>query len=443
MRLKSIIVSIFLCFGVLFGQAPVPKSNFLTGGFGMTNIDNQQFYSFRFAPEFSFSKFGVGLDLNLEFGNGGLRKENFNETSDYLSIIRYIRYGNKKEPVFVKVGAIDGYSLGHGSIVYMYNNSPSFDSRKIGVVLDVNAGNWGFESIYSDFSMGGVAALRGYVKPLQYTALKAIPIISNLEAGATIAGDFHSKAKIVGFKAASVSGYEYVEGNDASVFGVDLGLPIISTKFFSTELYADYAKFLNFGSGASAGISMGLDGLGLLSANVKFERRWNNAEYISGYYGSLYEIERFSFNPTSKTVNSKLLELKAATNAEKGYFGGLNVDIVHLIKIYGSFQKLEGVEKSGILEMTAEVEPTAVSFVARAGYSKAGINDGADMFKLDDRSYLFAELGYKPYEYLLVSMVYNWTFTPVRDNDDNIISYESQKRIEPRVSFIYPLGGKK
>jgi hypothetical protein len=41
-------------------------------------------------------------------------------------------------------------------------------------------------------------------------------------------------------------------------------------------------------------------------------------------------------------------------------------------------------------------------------------------------------------EYILVSIIYNWTFAPVRDDNRNIISYEPQKRIEPRISFIYP-----
>jgi hypothetical protein len=40
--------------------------------------------------------------------------------------------------------------------------------------------------------------------------------------------------------------------------------------------------------------------------------------------------------------------------------------------------------------------------------------------------------------YLLISMLYSWTFSPVRDADDNVISYKTQKRVEPRVSFIYP-----
>ena len=77
---------------------------------------DKPYYRVSFRPEISFADFGVGLDLNLDFDSEGkLRTENFNEASDYLSIIRYVRYGLKNDPVFIKVGALDYYTLGHGS----------------------------------------------------------------------------------------------------------------------------------------------------------------------------------------------------------------------------------------------------------------------------------------------------------------------------------------
>jgi hypothetical protein len=44
---------------------------------------------------------------------------------------------------------------------------------------------------------------------------------------------------------------------------------------------------------------------------------------------------------------------------------------------------------------------------------------------------------------MVVAINYNWTYTPQRDADDNIINYEPQKRIEPRVYFMMPfdIGG--
>ena len=110
---------------------PRPDEGIMTGGLGINWIDGEPYYRVSFRPEVSFSQVGIGLDLNLDFDSqGNLRTENFNEVSDYLSIIRYVRYGLKNDPVFIKVGALDYYTLGHGSIMQHYNNSPTYDNRR-------------------------------------------------------------------------------------------------------------------------------------------------------------------------------------------------------------------------------------------------------------------------------------------------------------------------
>ena len=86
----------------------------------------------------------------------------------------------------------------------------------------------------------------------------------------------------------------------------------------------------------------------------------------------------------------------------------------------------------------SEIAPEDAPFLLRAGYDKTNIGNETAIFKLDDKSYLFFEIGYKPVDFLVVSIVYDWTFTPVYDNDKNIIDYLPQKRIEPRVYFVYP-----
>ena len=418
----------------------------LEGGFGMTWIDGAPAYAFRARPDVSFGKFGLGLDINLEFtADGKIRTENFNTTSDYLALIRYLRYGSKNDDVYVQVGSIDDYTLGHGSIMYYYSNSASLDNKKIGLAFDLNMDKWGVESIYSDFSEKGIAAVRGYVKPLQFTSANSIPIISNIEVGASYAADMNTYAGVYSgttdpvtkkFKAISDKG-------NIKIMGADIGLPIFKGSVASLNLYFDYTKIVDFGDGKSAGMLFALNGMGIVNASLKFERRDNSAHYISQYFSGLYEIERFKFD--SGVVKSGVSRLNAVKEAKGGYFGSLLVDVAHLINAYGSYQRLDADPNSGTLRLQAEAAPTQVPMVARAGFDKSNIRGEKDMFVLDDRSSMYAELGYKPYSYLLVSMVYQWTFTPVRDNNDpkgNVIGFKPQKRVEPRVTFVYPFGGK-
>ena len=77
-------------------------------------------------------------------------------------------------------------------------------------------------------------------------------------------------------------------------------------------------------------------------------------------------------------------------------------------------------------------------FVVEAGYDKKYIKNNKDVFTLDERSLLHASIGYKPYPFMIVSMLYLWTFEPVVDANGNT-SFVTQKRVEPKVSIVFPL----
>jgi hypothetical protein len=82
-------------------------------------------------PEITYGKFGAGLDLTLELdGNFNLRDldnngvaDGWGSFTDYLYKIHYIRYGLEKDPLFVRVGYFDSYTLGHGLIMEGFSNT--------------------------------------------------------------------------------------------------------------------------------------------------------------------------------------------------------------------------------------------------------------------------------------------------------------------------------
>lgn len=419
-----------------------PNQGLLEGGLGLLWIDGEPHYSFRVAPEVAFANVGVGLDLRLELTkSGSIRTENFNEASDYLSIIRYVRYGSKKDPVYARIGALDYATLGHGSIMYLYNNSPSYDARKIGLELDLNFDKFGFESVYGTFGQKGVIGLRGYALPLQFTQLASMPVIRNLEVGATFATDFNEYAGVTSGTIDPLNGKfkSTTDEGAVSIVGFDIGLPIVRTSMLTWNLYFDYVNILSYGSGGALGTSLNFSGLGLVNLSTKLERRFNGDGYIPSYFNSMYEIERFNYNPATASVTSKVQTLKASASLGDGFFGELLLSVLGYVKIIGSYQRLDKHPDSGILHLSTNISPEEASFILRAGYDKRYIKDEKDIFTLDDRSYLYAEVGYKPVSYIIVSMVYHWTFTPLRDKNDNIIEYLPQKKFEPRVSFVYPL----
>ncbi|OGU55805.1 MAG: hypothetical protein A2V66_01320 [Ignavibacteria bacterium RBG_13_36_8] len=421
---------------------PNPNEGILAGGLGVTWINGQPFYSFHLFPEVAFANFGFGLDLKLEYGaNGKIRTENFNEFSDYLSIIRYVRYGHKKDPFYARLGGLDYATLGHGSIMYLYNNSLSYDTRKVGLEFDADFGNFGFESVYGSFGEASLAGLRGYARPLQFTEYSDVPVIGIMEVGVSLVSDFNEKAGVVSGSYDSVSAKftPTVDEETVTIIGLDLGLPLVRSKIFDLDLYFDFAKIIGFGSGAAMGFMADFKGLGLLDIKARLERRFNGDNYIPSYFNSFYEIERFNLNTNTGDVTSKIQRLKAVGSVGNGYYGELLVSLLNTFHVYGSYQRLDNNPQSGILHLSSEIALAGIPYVARAGYDKINIKNESDLFKLDDRSYLYAEFGYKPMAYIIVSMVYHWTFTPIRDADDNVIEYKTQKKVEPRISFVYPI----
>ena len=438
MRMRALLICSVLLVTDLSAQFQTPTQNQIQAGLGMTWIDNQRYFAFRLRPEFSISNVGIGLDLNLEFDStGSLRKENFNEFTDYVSIIRYLRYGQEFETFYVKLGSLDYTTLGHGSIINSYNNSPSFDTRRIGMQFNLNFGRVGVQSMYGNFGQAGVIGLRAYARPLQFTSLTDVPILSDFEIGATYAADYDTYAKVdssylvVPFVPGQPP-YKLHGNGTLQILGADIGLPLIRGDVENLELYADVVKILDFGTGFATGILFRLEARSLLSIRTRLERRFNEEHYLPSYFNSFYELERVN----QITGTAKSLILRNFNAYSKGIYGDLLVRIINTFDIFGSYQQLDDIPQSGDFHLWTELAPKDAPVLARAGYDKIGVKDFSDLVITDDRALLYAELGYKPYPFLIVSTIYRWTYTPIRQGD-NIVGYEPQRRIEPKVSFVY------
>lgn len=448
MKYFPLAILCFSCTATAFAQTPGQISglgyyynqNVLVGGLGITWIDDQPFYLINLRPELAFGKFGVGLDFNLRIGQDGkVRHEDYKDAYDYFRIIRYIRWGLKHDPLYIRAGALDYARLGHGSIMYLYRNSPSYEDRKIGLEFDVNSEHAGFESVYSDLGRLSVVGVRGYVRPLQWTTLASIPILGNLETGATFAGDSHPDAGVIHVTYDST--HRIISKDDRGpmkIVGADIGLPILRTSLLNLDLYADYAKILDFGSGTALGAEVRMHGLGEIRVSARIERRFLGDRYIHSYFDMFYELERY--NARYPAFTSKVAWLDTVPSGH-GTYGELAIDLLGMVQIFGGYQKIDERPHSGILHVGASVPRLIPHYILIAGYDRTGIDGMSDLFALDNRSLFYLEVGYQPMSFLVISLMYMWTYVPVTDAAGNV-SYEVQKRVEPRVSFVFPLGSR-
>ncbi|MBN2356134.1 hypothetical protein JXO59_08475 [candidate division KSB1 bacterium] len=406
----------------------------IMGGVGFASIDegdeSKTYVSIGLRPELAIGKFGIGLNINLLYDTdtGHIRSKDWDSSYDYLRLIRYLRYGRKLDPVYVRVGTMDAARLGHGFIVNYYTNEASYDNRKIGLELDLDFGHFGFETITSNMARAELLGMRGYYRPLYSTE---IPIIKNFALGASFARDFDPD--------------ERSKSDDAvSVYGFDVELPLVRSSIFNTYLYYDWAqihgysskeeKSRSFGSGQAVGIYSGLGNLlGVLELAARVERRWLGEEFMASYFDPFYEVQRFQISGDS--ARHKADYLTDITGETKGVFGELYGNLLgNRVRLLGMLARLDDEPNSGRMHLAADA-PALIPVIAfHATYDKIGVEKVKDVFTLNNESVARVGVGYKIKPYLIMYVDYIWTFV---ETEPGSREYKPQERVEPKLQFVY------
>jgi len=403
-----------------FDAIPGKSIGYMPVGFGATFINGERYYLIYIAPEVAFGDLGVGLDMNLRFNTKGkLRAGDYNTFEDYLRMIGYVRWAQKGDPIYARLGQLDYSLLGHGSIIYNYNNGASYDLRRTGVELGMTFEKYGFESMYSDLAGKGLLGMRGYAKPLKFTSLEKIPIINNFEVGVTYARDLNANANRTSFDSS---------GRGLTIVGFDLGLPFISYPKFKSTLYLDHAQIVHYGYGTSIGISANYSGLGFVNLKGKYEVRFNGVQYLPAYFNAMYEYDRF--NPVTKMSKSDTLQYVAAS---RGYYEEIAIIVLNTFNFIAGYQAPFSNDNQGVIHAELQM-PEIAGILIRGSYDKTRVGR---LMTLNNNSILSAEIGYKPVKYLMISTLYQRTFSDRDDKGMQLDHFVSQDRVEPKISFIY------
>jgi len=402
-----------------------PTQNTMMGGIGITWIDDQPYTTLTLAPEFSLGKFGVGIYLQLLMDNENnfkLRQDEFKDGAGYLRAIRYVRFGHKYDPFYVRAGTLILSSLANGFLMWNYTNASNYDKRKWGLAFDVDLGKVGFESVVNNLGRLELVGGNLYLRPFRFVNPDMI-LLKNLRFYGTYVFDneFASWEQPGEFK-------------KLNAWGVGADLVFIDLPVFKSGVYYDYGKFNDFGSGQAVGINAIFpEFIGLFGLSAKFEKRWNGEQFIPSFFGPLYERDReidpFDFE------QSAILALQNSRKSE-GYFGQLAGHIINKVRLIGNFQRLNGIPKSGIMHLEALAPDLIPRFELSAFYDKRGIDTFKDARTLDNQSLLAVDVGYRLNFFLVVSTVYYWYWVKEVDEFGNV-EYRPVERIEPRISISY------
>jgi hypothetical protein len=258
------------------------------------------YQSLSLSPDIAFGKLGIGLDITLNYTFTGpppdgnefyVRREDWVPGGDltfldvYLPKFKYVRWGYKGDPLYIKLGSIEDGTLGNGFIMGGYDNTLFLpDLRIFGLAFDLDGALFNFpyvglETFLGNLSRFDVMGFRTYVRPLAGTE---IPIIRNLQVGGSAAFDLKPGLYSDAPGAA--------DAEAVILYGGDLRLPILAKPMVSLVTYADFARLHNNGS---VGGAIGFGGRLVRFLTYGAQVRMHEASFVPTYFDFAYDLFRY------------------------------------------------------------------------------------------------------------------------------------------------------
>lgn len=418
-------------------------------GLGFKKIEGEGLYaSTVLNTEFSLGKVGVGLGLPLNIlvvnddtccapdtskeskaYYGLIRRRDWNEWQDYLKLLRYVRYGHKRDPVYVLAGQLWGASIGHGTLVNRYANSLSLNVVKVGLALDVNSTFFGVETLTDSVTSPNLIGGRIYVRPFGDT-----PFLRGWAIGATMVTDHSAPLLLQRDPNGAIVPNSQGDPNITSsqpiyTGGVDTEFEVVRNSIISLIPYVDLNRIAGAGNGLHAGVLTDIYlPVPVLEINLqaRLEYRMMQPGYIPEYFDQTYDLGRVQYaiansagavSYAPKYYAAQQAHINAANPGaidRKGYYGELAFGFAGMLQIGGLYQDYEGDANGASLGLF--VAFPRIEFVKlSAYYLRKNMKSGfSDAFALDERSLLAASAAYRMFGpvYLRVDFQRRWTLLP-------------------------------
>jgi len=433
--MKKVLFLLMLIIPILiFAQDEEPASNGLNmgGGIGTVMMGGETYSQFRLMPELVLGKFGLGLDIELLIDSeGNIREEDWDEFEDYVNKIYYLRYGQRGDSFYGKIGGFPYYTLGHGLIMKDYSNMLRYPQvRQLGVQLGGKLPFAGLEleAFTSNITENDILAGRVVAAPLKEMNL---PIISNIKLGATVVhdanqynglldsdddnyadvfDDFPDNADYHNLVDYEIEFYQslyeelFPDSNDVAfenwfynsptlndlrnpsmselgeeditVFGVDYEIPLLQTDLLFFSHYGELAQIIDHNMGF---IFPGFYAKFLIF-NMNLEFRKYQDDFMPAYFDNLYEEQRaVAFINEEDSTSVKLKEdLLAETTESKGWHASLTSNLFQVLLLTVTYEDMYGEDDENIKSLWGKLAFNNTFIpklsIAEVNYSQTGFD---------------------------------------------------------------------
>jgi hypothetical protein len=424
-------------------EEPEPRFGFGIGiGLGTQSFDEDGetavYQSAALYPTFSYGELSLGLDFTLHYtftggdGNdfdiredGWVPDEDQNALELYLAKIRFLQWAQRGDPLFVRLGSLDGVTLGNGFIMGGYTNTQFLPDRRIlGARFDFDGGLFDFpylgvESMVANLAAFDVFGGRFYLRPLAGTEL---PVIRGLQLGSSLVTDRNPDYHVDKLDRADRVGAATAFGDpdEVLVWGADLRLPILTEPPFTLATLSDYVRQ----DDASGGM-LGVGGRIVEVITYGGQLRYIGENFIPVYFDApydLYRLQKYAVYETDTTVIEEHLGWFASTGLS--LFENL---LVAKVSMEGPFGSVAGAQNqlTGVLRLDRGLVPN-LAFEAR--YRELDIDSPEDLVD-PQNSLIDARVTYFTGP-AAISLVYNLRYDP--NTDDYVITSGLQSEITLR-----------
>ena len=199
--------------------------------------------------------------------------------------IKFIEWGQQRDPFFLKVGSLNTLTLGHGLLMRNYANDTEFPAvRRIGFNVGIDSGGFGFETVVNDLAAPEIFGARIFIRPIS-----SFPLAVGV-SGVTDIGPARDLPEVFAAERAADPIFLNV--------ALDLDLPIIEREAAAVILYGDIGGLVPYLR----------DGFGSVPVGMQWDAIWydpgtgpelRNYGIASGVFGNIsifdYRLEFRNF----------------------------------------------------------------------------------------------------------------------------------------------------